>query len=103
MKEKIQNASVPLNAFSKTLCTTSQFILPFINLRLTHEERSRVDLKQHILRCYQARQPFAHLAESVKVHFITPSETIAALSVKEVLPKFLEYIKADVLVAYTHS
>lgn len=39
-------------------------------------------------------------AETVKVHFITPSETIAAPSVAEVLPKFLSFIGGDVLIAH---
>ena len=59
----------------------------------------RVDLNDTF---YAVVNPDNHCApaETVKVHFITPSETIAAPSVEEVLPKFLEFIKADVLVAH---
>lgn len=39
-------------------------------------------------------------AETVKVHLITPSETIAAPSIAEVLPKFLSFIGGDVLIAH---
>ncbi len=59
----------------------------------------RVDLNDTF---YAVINPDNHCApaETVKVHFITPSETIAAPSVEEVLPKFLKFIKADVLVAH---
>lgn len=59
----------------------------------------RVDLNDTF---YAVVNPDNHFApaETVKVHFITPSETIAAPSIEEVLPKFLDFIKADVLVAH---
>lgn len=59
----------------------------------------RVDLNDTF---YAVLNPDNHCApaETVKIHFITPSETIAAPSIEEVLPKFLEFIKADVLVAH---